>query len=159
MSSKREYFKRITVTMPSSLCEALNEMIEERGLGNRSQVIADLVQREVIRSKQENPEHVMAGTITLTYFEDHNSCANKLIRLRRANLEEVISTQQVMLEGGMLMETWLVQGEVRVLEKMLNEALKCSPGMKGELNYTDALMPPVRHNKYVFDIDREEMED
>ena len=95
MASKREYFKRITVTMPASLCEELNQMIEQRGIDNRSQVIAELVKREIIRNKQEAPNVVMAGTITLTYFEDNNSCAHRLIHLRRANLEEVISTQQL----------------------------------------------------------------
>jgi len=149
MKTKRECFKRFTVTIPASLYEALDQMIRERGMGNRSWVISHLVKREVIRTHQEDPDRIMAGTITLTYSEERNSCANRLISLRRANLEEVISTQQVMLEGGLLMETWLVQGEVRVLRNMLSEALKCSPGMKGELNFTDALMPPVRHNKPV----------
>lgn len=150
MPKARAYFKRFSVTMPADLCDALQAMVEARGTGNRSQVIAELVEREVVRTRQENPDLVMAGTITLTYAENSNACANRLIRLRRANLEEVISTQQVMLEDGKLMETWLVQGEVRVLRKMLAEALICSLGMKGELNFTDALMPPVRHNKYVF---------
>lgn len=154
MAAKREYFKRFSVTMPASLYEALNKMIDERGGGNRSQVIADLVEREIIQARQEDPSRIIAGTITLTYFEESNSCASRLIELRRANLEEVISTQQVMLEGGKLMETWLVQGEVRVLRHMLVEALSFSPGMKGSLDFTDALMPPVRHNKHVFDTNR-----
>jgi metal-responsive CopG/Arc/MetJ family transcriptional regulator len=150
MANKRDYFKRFSVTMPAALYDAFNEMIEARGIGNRSQVIADLVEREVIQARQEDPTRIMAGTLTLTYFEDSNSCASRLIQLRRANLEEVVSTQQVMLEGGKLMETWLVQGEVRVLQKMLAEALGYSPGMKGRLDFADALMPPVRHTKYVF---------
>ena len=154
MAPKREYFKRFSVTMPAALYDAFNERIREHGSGNRSQVIADLVEREVIDARQEDPSRIMAGTITLTYFEDRNSCASRLIKLRRANLEEVISTEQVMLEGGKLMETWLVQGEVRVLRGMLTEALKFSPGMKGKLDFTDALMPPVRHSKYVFETER-----
>lgn len=151
MSQTRSYFKRFSVSMPAHLCGDLQAMVEARGTGNRSQFIAELVEREILRSRQEDPDRVMAGTITLSYAENSNACANRLIRLRRANLEEVISTQQVMLEDGKLMETWLVQGEVRVLRKMLAEALACSPGMKGELNFTDALMPPVRHNTYVFE--------
>ncbi len=146
MKKSRDYFKRFSITMSSDLFSEFDELVKERGQENRSLAIAELVQREVIRYRQEDPERVMAGTINLTYFEKNNACANRLITLRRDYMEEIISIQQVMLEGGKLMEIWLVQGEVQVLNSVLAQALRCSNEMMGELTFTDALMPPVRHN-------------
>jgi len=148
---EKEYFKRLSITMPAELCEEFDDIIQEHGHSNRSLAIADLVRREVLKFRQQDPTRVMAGTITLTYAEMNNSAALRLITIRREKIEEVISTQQVMLEGGKLMEIWLVQGEVRVLRELLARALQCSDEMMGELNFTDALMPPVRHNKFKFE--------
>ncbi len=150
MKESKKYYKRFSVTMSSDLFEEFDELVKTRGQANRSLAISELVQREVIRSRQEDPEYVMACTITLTYFEKNNSCASRLIDLRRRYAEETISCHQVMLEGGKLMEIWLLQGEVQVLHSMLAQALNCSNEMTGELTFTDTLMPPVRHNKYKF---------
>jgi CopG family nickel-responsive transcriptional regulator len=150
MKENKTYYKRFSITMSSDLFEEFDELVKERGQQNRSLAIAELVQREVIRYRQEDPTRVMAGTITLTYFENNNSCADRLIKLRRNYAEETISCQQVMLEDGKLMEIWLLQGEVQVLNSMLAQALSCSNEMTGDLTFTDTLMPPVRHNKYKF---------
>ncbi len=150
MKENKSYYKRFSITMASDLFEEFDELVKERGQANRSLAISELVQREVIRYRQQDPTRVMAGTITLTYFEENNSCADRLIKLRRSYAEETISCQQVMLEGGKLMEIWLLQGEVQVLQTMLAKALRCSNEMTGELTFTDTLMPPVRHNKYKF---------
>ncbi|MDK2858034.1 MAG: CopG family transcriptional regulator, nickel-responsive regulator [Verrucomicrobiota bacterium] len=147
MARNREPFKRFSVTMPADLCEELNAMVEERSLDNRSMVIADLVKRELLEYKQQKKHQVMAGTITLSYSESYNDCAQKLIAVRREFLDEVISNLQVLLEDGKVLEIWLVQGEVGKLYTILATALKCSKTMLGKLNFAEALLPPVQRNE------------
>lgn len=144
----KEPFKRFSITMPESLCDEFSIMIEQQGQQNRSLAIAKLARNAVLQHHQLDPLRVMAGTIMLTYFETNNSAATRLIAIRRERMAEVISTQQVILEEGKLLEIWLVQGETQVLQELLMKALRCSDEMTGELNFTDALMPPVRHNSY-----------
>lgn len=146
VTKEKQNFKRFSITMPAGLCDELNQMVEERGLDNRSMVIADLVKRELLDYKQQDKTRVMAGTVTISYNEASDDCAKKLIGVRRNFLAEVISTFQVMLEDGKNLEVWLVQGEVENLYALLATALKCSKTMHGQITFADAILPPLRTN-------------
>ena len=147
MRKEKQSYKRFSLTMPAELYEELEQMAEERGMDNRSMMIAELVKREVLKHRQQDRTRVMAGTLTISYDAAIDDCANKLIVLRRAFLDEVISTFQVMLEDGKNMEIWLVQGEVGKLYALLSKALKCGKSMMGQITFADAILPPLRTNR------------
>lgn len=149
MAKNRQTAKRFSITMPPDLCDELDHMVEDRGLDNRSMAIADIVKRELLAYKQEKKNQVMAGVITISYNEEADHCAGKLIAVRREFLEEVISSYQVMLEDGKNLEVWLVQGEVGKLRRILGAALKCSGSTLGQLTFADAILPPLRSNHTV----------
>jgi len=146
MQKEKQNFKRFSITMPAELYGELEQMTADRGMDNRSMVIADLVKRELIQYKQQDRSRVMAGTLTISYDASVGDCANKLIAIRRDYLTEVISTFQVMLEDGKNMEIWLVQGEVEKLYTLLSTTLKCSKTMHGQITFADAILPPLRTN-------------
>ncbi|WP_372799114.1 CopG family ribbon-helix-helix protein [Pontiella sp.] len=147
MQKVKQNYKRFSVTMPAELYGELEQMAQERGMDNRSMMIADLVKREVLRHRQLDRTRVMAGTLTISYDAAIDDCANRLIALRRNYLDEVISTFQVMLEDGKNMEIWLVQGQVEILHTLLSRALKCSKSMMGQITFADAILPPLRTNR------------
>ncbi len=149
MRKEKQNYKRFSLTMPAELYEELEQMAEERGMDNRSMMIADLVKREVLKHRQQDWSRVMAGTLTISYDAAIDDCANKLIVLRRTFLDEVISTFQVMLEDGKNMEIWLVQGEVGKLYALLSKAMKCSKSLMGQITFADAILPPLRTNRTV----------
>lgn len=146
MQKEKQNFKRFSITMPAELYDELEQMTDDRGMDNRSMVIADLVKRELIKYKLQDRTRVMAGTLTISYDASVGDCANKLIAIRRDYLTEVISTFQVMLEDGKNMEIWLVQGEVEKLYTLLSTTLKCSKTMHGQITFADAILPPLRTN-------------
>ena len=146
MAKGKQNYKRFSITMPVELCTELDEMAEVRGMDNRSMAIAELVRHELLNFKQQDRSRVMAGTLTLSYDADIDECANKLSMLRRAWLDEVISTLQVMLEDGKNMEIWIVQGEVGKLYELREQACCCSKSCMGQLTFAEALLPPLRSN-------------
>lgn len=147
MQREKQNYKRFSITMPAELYAELEQMTRDRGMDNRSLVIADLVQRELIKYKQQDRTRVMAGTLTISYDATAGDCASKLIAIRRDYLDEVISTFQVMLEDGKNLEIWLVQGEVEKLYTLLSVALNCGKGMTGQITFADAILPPLRTNR------------
>ncbi|MDF7806888.1 CopG family ribbon-helix-helix protein [Pontiellaceae bacterium B12219] len=149
MSKEKQNYKRFSVTMPAELYDELEQMTKDRGIDNRSMMIADLVNRELLKYKQQDRTRVMAGTLTISYDASANDSANKLIALRRAYLTEVISTFQVMLEDGKNLEIWLVQGEVEKLYTLLSEALQSGKSMMGQITFADAILPPLRANSKI----------
>jgi CopG family nickel-responsive transcriptional regulator len=144
MPKNKQAAKRFSITMPPELCDELDRMVAGRGLDNRSLVIADIVKRELLAYKQQKGNRVMAGTITLSYNEEADTCAGKLLAVRRAFLKEVISCHQVMLEEGKNLEIWLVQGRVGTLRRILGTVLACSGSMLGQLTFADAVLPPLQ---------------
>jgi len=149
MPKEKQNYKRFSVTMPAELYDELEHMAEERGMDNRSMVIADLVKRELLKYKLQDRTRVMAGTLTISYDATADDCAGKLIAIRREYLDEVISTFQVMLEDGKNLEIWLLQGEVEKLYTLLSVALKCGKSMMGQITFADAILPPLRTNQPV----------
>lgn len=145
----KEKYKRFSVTMPAELYAELEEMSEDRGMDNRSMMIADVVKRELLTYKLQDKTRVMAGTLTLSYHAEGDDGASKLVALRRRYLAEVISTFQVMLEDGKNMEIWLVQGEVQKLYTLLSEAQKCSKSALGQITFADSILPPLRSNQTI----------
>jgi CopG family nickel-responsive transcriptional regulator len=146
MAKEKQNYKRFSVTMPAELYEELEQMAQDRGIDNRSMLITDLVNRELLKYKQQDRTRVMAGTLTISYDASVGDCASKLIALRRAYLTEVISSFQVMLEDGKNLEIWLVQGEVEKLYALLSEALGAGKSMMGQITFADAILPPLRAN-------------
>ena len=147
MQREKQNYKRFSITMPAELYDELEQMTADRGMDNRSLVIADLVKREVIKYRQQDRTRVMAGTLTIAYDATAGDCANRLMAIRRDYLDEVISTFQVMLEDGKNLEIWLVQGEVDRLYTLLSIALKCGKNTTGQITFADAILPPLRTNR------------
>jgi CopG family nickel-responsive transcriptional regulator len=135
--------QRISVSLPSKLATALDEMVESRGFQNRSQAIAEMIEESLIQHKQEDNTAVMAGTITLIYDTGKTGLLHQLAQIEREHVQECISSQHVLLEGQYIMEVVLVQGPVQNLRELTNQMLACKGVSSGGLTLTSKLIPQV----------------
>jgi len=134
---------RISVSLPPQLAVALDDMVQQRGFHNRSQALADMIQQKLIEHRQDNTDQVMAGTITLIYDSSKPEVLEKLTRIERDHIAEVISSQHVLLEGHYIMEVVLVQGPVHRLRTITDRMITCKGVNSGGLTLTDKLIPQV----------------
>lgn len=146
--TKKNHAQRISISLPGALARELDEMVQRRGFQNRSQAIAEMVERQIIESRQEEDDRVMAGTITLFYDAARPGLLEKLARIEREHIQECISSQHVLLEGGHIMEVVLVQGPVHRLREITDRMLTCKGVSAGKLALTRYILPPVhgRHS-------------
>jgi CopG family nickel-responsive transcriptional regulator len=135
--------QRISVSLPSKLATALDDMVESRGFQNRSQAIAEMIEESLIQHKQEDTTAVMAGTITLIYNTAKTGLLQQLAQIEREHVQECISSQHVLLEGQHIMEVVLVQGPVQNLRALTNQMLACKGVSSGGLTLTSKLIPQV----------------
>ena len=142
-NDSKQTARRVSISLPGHLADALDEMIVDRGFHNRSQAIAEMIQQGIIAHQQENDETVMAGTITLFYDSAKVGLLQKLARIQREHIEEVISSQHVLLEGENIMEVVLVQGPVKRLRKITDRILTCKGVDSGGLTLTSKIIPPL----------------
>ncbi|MGB0370742.1 MAG: nickel-responsive transcriptional regulator NikR [Opitutales bacterium] len=135
--------RRVSLSIPSTLVDKLDAMIEERGFHNRSQAVADLIRESLVDERSKDPNAVLAGTITLVYDTAKQGLLAKISKIQREHIEEVISSQRVLLEGDYIMEVVLVQGPVEQLRHITNRLVTCKGVSSGGLTLTGHLIPQV----------------
>ena len=135
--------QRISISLVEPLAKALDAMVEARGFHNRSQAVAEMIEGQLSRHRKEDPEHVMAGTITLFLDVTKPGLLQKLKRIQREHIREVISSHDIFLEGDFMLEVLLVQGPVGKLYRIRDRMLTCKGVSSGELSLTSKILPPV----------------
>ena len=144
--NKKVPIRRITISIPELLAQKMDKIIQERGFPNRSQGIADIIEEQFVES-QEEQNATMAGTIILVYDASKAGLFQKIDRIERFHIPEVISSQRVLLEGDFILEVVLVQGPVQTLRKITDRLITCKGVSSGRLHLTPKLIPPV-HTRY-----------
>lgn len=143
---RNETVQRISVSLPESVYEDLENLVISRGYDNRSQAIAAMVNQSVIEEAREGGagNEVMTGTITLFYNQSKGRLLAELASIEREHIDEVISSQHVLLEDEHVMEVVIVQGVARTLWKICNRFRSCKGVRAGRLSLSSTIMPPLK---------------
>ena len=142
-SNPSPYLARLSVSLPTDLLAQLDLMIQERGLPNRSQTIAEMIRHELAEHSEGQPGEVIAGTITLIYRAESGRVRHALAQTQLAYLKEVISSQHVFLEDDQSLEVLLVQGPSERLQRLCDDLRKVRGVQQIKLFATTALLPPL----------------
>ena len=134
---------RIGVSLPGALLSQVDQMVAERGLPGRSQLIAELIRHEVAEVDRESGEAVRAGTITLIYRADSGRVRHALARVQSEFVKEVISSQHVFLENDQSLEVLLVQGSGERLQQLCDRLRGVRAVQQLKLVTTTSLLPPL----------------
>lgn len=138
--------ERVSITIPRSVLAQFDSLLELRGFSNRSQAIAEILNREIVEANAHDGDQVMAGTITLFYSTRRNNIQNTLSKIQRQHISEVISSLHVLLEDDHTMEVLVVQGPANKLREVANELITCKGVKTGNLNLSSTIIPQV-HQK------------
>lgn len=120
MSSRetKEQVSRISVSLPPGILHELDAMVAEKGYASRSQAIQNILHQELMASRKDCAEELMAGVIILFYNNAATGLSQKLAELQYENLAEVISSLHVNLVRRQTLEVLLVQGQVKNFRKL-----------------------------------------
>ena len=143
----RELVERISISLPPPLARRLDELVEVRGFENRSQAIREMINRQVSAHHEREGDQVMAGTITIFYDESKPALPRRLAQVQRRFIDEVISSQHVLLVYEHTMEVLLVQGPARVLHQIVDELVSCKGVTTGGLTLSTTVLPPIHPRK------------
>jgi CopG family nickel-responsive transcriptional regulator len=134
---------RLSVSLPGELLVELDSMVSERGIPNRSQMVAELIRHAIAEHHEGLPEAVLAGTITLIYRAESGRVRQALAHAQSAYVKEVISSHNVALEDDQCLEVLLVQGPSRRLKALCDALRKVRGVHQIKLVTTTALLPPL----------------
>jgi CopG family transcriptional regulator, nickel-responsive regulator len=140
--------QRISVSLPFSVFNELDQMVAERGLESRSKAIAEMVMQFGLNHREDKGIDVMAGTVTIIYDESKGNFLQRLAELERHFVDEVISSLHVQLEDNHRMEVLLVQGPVNKLKMIANKLIALKGVRTGKLTLTSMIMPPLHQHPF-----------
>jgi CopG family transcriptional regulator, nickel-responsive regulator len=135
--------QRISVSLPDSVFRELDQLVAERGWESRSKAISVMVTQSALEHREDKGNTLMAGTITIVYDESKGSLLQRLAKLERRFLDEVISSLHVQLENDHRIEVLLVQGPACDLQNIADQLLALKGVKTGKLTLTTMLMPPL----------------
>jgi len=135
---------RLSISIPAELFSELDAMVSERDVANRSQMIAELIRKELAEhSARERPETLLAGTVTLIYRAESGRVRQALAQVQSDFIPEIISSQHVFLEDDQSLEVLLVQGSALRLHNLCDALRKIRGVQQARLVTTTALLPPL----------------
>lgn len=146
-SDKSEGVKRISISLPPSVFHELDQLVAKRGFENRSQAISEMIHQSATEHFQERGNRLMAGTITLFYDESKPGLLQALAEIARVHIDEVISSQNVLLEDHHTMVVMLVQGPASRLKTIADKLITCKGVRSGKLTISSAILPPIHMRK------------
>ena len=146
-SDKSEGVKRISISLPPSVFHELDQLVAKRGFENRSQAISEMIHQSATEHFQERGNRLMAGTITLFYDESKPGLLQALAEIAREHIDEVISSQNVLLEDHHTMVVMLVQGPASRLKTIADKLITCKGVRSGKLTISSAILPPIHMRK------------
>ena len=142
-SRRKSIAARISISLPVTLFDELDDMVAKRGYASRSDAISKMISEQLVSHQQELGKSVMAGTITLIYDHAKAGLATRLLNLQHKWLKEVISSQRVHLENHHSLEVLLVQGPGYRLKQIAAELIACKGVKHGYLTVTSTILPPI----------------
>jgi CopG family nickel-responsive transcriptional regulator len=136
---------RISITVPATVLDALDQKIVEQRYESRSQAIVDMINHHLIAQHQSD-NAVMVGTLTLLYDRSSPSFRLQLQELQYQYLKQVISSLHIQLDDEKILEVMLMQGGSQDLQQISQAFIALKGVIKGHLELMDAVMPPLEQN-------------
>jgi CopG family transcriptional regulator, nickel-responsive regulator len=140
---KSDKIARFSVSLPESLLDELDTMVQRRGYQSRSQAIAALARDGLVEFATQLGTESVAGTISLVYDHTQKGLQARLAAIQHKYYLMVVSSMHVHLEDHNYMEVLLVQGPAQELRKLADELTTCRGVRTGKLNLTATAMPPL----------------
>ncbi|WP_180053251.1 transcriptional regulator [Acinetobacter sp. YH12236] len=136
---------RISITVPETTLQAMDQKIVEQHYESRSQAIVDMINRHLIDELVSRDE-VMVGTLTLVYEVSLKPLRSQLVDLQQQYLEQVISSLHIQLDDQKVLQVMLMQGVSSDLKEISEQFIALKGVLKGHLELMDAVMPPIPQN-------------
>jgi CopG family nickel-responsive transcriptional regulator len=119
---------RFGVSLEKHLLEQFDKLITDRGYGNRSEALRDLIRNELVQREWMTGD-VVSGTITLVYDHHRRGLVNTLLDIQHSYHRLIISSQHIHADHNNCLEVIVVKGNPQEIEKLASR-LKATKGVK-----------------------------
>lgn len=133
---KKERVTRFSVSLPPTLLDQLDAMAGEKGYGNRSLAIADMIRAHLVEHHGKQGNEEIAGTITLVYDHHKQHVQAALTDIQHDHHDVIVSTLHVHLDHHNCLEVVVVRGKAALIKKIADELIAAKGVKHGKLTVT-----------------------
>src|SRR3954465_11170902 len=130
---------RTGVAIDSDLLTRFDRFIAKQGYGERSEAFRDLIRDRLITAAVEDPDAVVARSITLIYDHHSRLLPDKLTKLQHEHHDVVIATTHAHLDHHTCLEVLVLRG----LSTRVRQLAGLLIGAKGARHGRRALSSPA----------------
>ena len=127
---------RTGISMEQDLLERFDRMIEEKGYGNRSEAIRDLVRDHFVEEDVVSNKAVVA-TLTLVYDHHQPKLSEQLIEAQHSYKGTVLATTHVHLDHCNCLEVIILKGRGMEVKEFADRLLSLRGVQHGKLVLTN----------------------
>lgn len=131
-----ENITRFGVSIEPELLKKFDKLIKKKGYTNRSEAIRDIIRKNLITEKTQDPQAKAIGTLTMIYDHHVGNLANRLLDIQHEHTKEILSTTHIHIDHHNCLEVLVLKGKTGNIQKLADN-IKSLKGIKhGELVIT-----------------------
>lgn len=129
--------ERISLAIEKDLLRRFDALLESRKLGNRSEVVRDLMRRRLVEEEAGGDDEVV-GTLTLVYDHGQRELTDRLVETGHHHHARVLSTLHVHLDDRLCLEVQALRGTPGELRHLADHVLALKGVKHGQLVVSSA---------------------
>ena len=127
---------RFGISMDTRLLERFDELIAQRGYGNRSEAIRDLIRDSLVGDEWEAGTSQILGTITIVYDHHTREISHALTHLQHDYYLAIVSTTHVHVDEHNCLEVLIVRGKGDEIKRIADRLIGTKGVKHGKLSVT-----------------------
>ena len=132
-----EKITRFGVSIEPDLLKKFDKMIKKEGYTNRSEAIRDIIRKNLITKKIEDPNARTIGTLTMVYDHHLGNLTSRLLALQHDHHSEILTTTHIHIDHHNCLEVLVLKGKNEKIQKLADN-IRALKGIKhGELVITE----------------------
>src|SRR5262245_64562662 len=124
---------RFTVSLPDQLMATLDRLRSERGYGNRSEFVRDLLRGELVKEEWTEQRGETVGVLLLVYDHHTRLLSDKLTDIQHHSYREIAAGLHIHLDEHSCLEVITLRGTGRRIQAIANSLMSVKGVRYGKL--------------------------
>jgi len=133
-----EKVTRFGVSIETGLLAEFDRLIEQRGYGNRSEAIRDLIRGRLVEEEWAEEAVEAVGVLALVYDHEARELSERLNAIQHRHIQLVVSALHVHLDAHNCLEVIVMRGRPALMREISDKLLATKNVKHGRLLTTTA---------------------
>jgi CopG family nickel-responsive transcriptional regulator len=130
---------RFGISIEPNLLESFDQLISNKGYGNRSEAIRDMIRNALVEDQIDRTDSSpTVGTVTLVYDHHTRDLSDKLTEHQHSHHDAIVSALHVHLDAHHCLEVVVVRGTAAQVKRLADELIGTKGVKHGKLVLTTA---------------------